>query len=76
MVFMIVTVNDHIRQAIRIELAKRNMKQTELAEKMGMSKQYLNRVMLGQIGKIPKTWEKLLEEFDLELVVRSKKDNN
>ncbi len=72
MVFMIVTVNDHIRQAIRIELAKRNMKQAELAEKMGMSKQYLNRIMLGQIGKIPKTWEKLLDEFDLELVVRQK----
>lgn len=73
---MITSVNDDIRRAIRIELAKQNMSQAELAEKMGMSRQYLNRVMLGQIGKIPKTWEKLLDEFDLELVVKSKNNSN
>ncbi len=67
-------VNDRIRQAIRIELARRDAKQSRLAESIGVSRQFLNNVLRGKAGNVPDVWQKILDELDLELVVRPKGD--
>ena len=38
---------DVIRETVRVELACRRMTQTELAERLGMSRQHLSKAMLG-----------------------------
>lgn len=65
------TMNDVIRQQVRDELAKRDMNQSQLAAKIGVSRQYLSNVLRGVSGKTPSIWQQLLDELDLELVVRS-----
>ena len=65
---MIYFVNDHIRQEIRVELARRNMKQTQLAEEIGRSRQQLSAVMQGQAGNLPDIWERIFDKLDLELI--------
>ena len=66
------TVNEHIRRAVRIELARQDMNQARLADGIGVSRQYLSDVMRGKAGKVPAVWQKVLAELDLELVVQAK----
>ena len=66
------TVNAHIRQAVRIELARRDSTQAQLAEKVGVSRQYINNVMRARAGNVPAVWQRVFDELDLELVVRAK----
>ena len=66
------TVNEHIRRAVRIELARKDMNQARLANGIGVSRQYLSDVMRGKAGKVPAVWQKILAELDLELVVQAK----
>lgn len=66
------TVNESIREEVRVALARRDMTQADLAEKLGISRQYLNAYLRGKAGDVPKLWEKVFGELELELVVRSK----
>ncbi len=66
------TVNDSIRQAVRVELAKRDQKQIQLAERVGVTRQYLNDVLRGKSALVPAVWQRILDDLDLELVVRLK----
>lgn len=66
------TVNDRIREAVRVELARRASNQAQLAEKVGVSKQYISDVMRARAGKVPAVWQRILEELDLEVVVQKK----
>lgn len=61
-------MNEGIRRAVRVSLAERDMTQSDLAEKIGVSPQYVSRIMQGQVGKIPAAWVRILEALDLELV--------
>ena len=67
------TVNDRIREAVRVELARRASNQAELAEKVGVSKQYISDVMRARAGKVPAVWQRILDELDLELVVTKRR---
>ncbi len=68
------TVNDSIRQAVRVELAKRDQKQIQLAERVGVTRQYLNDVLRGKSAHVPAVWQRILDDLDLELVVQPKSD--
>ena len=69
------TVNARIRQAVRIELARRDSTQAQLAEKVGVSRQYINNVMRARTGNVPTVWQRIFDELGLELVVRPKSDS-
>jgi transcriptional regulator with XRE-family HTH domain len=66
------TVNERIREAVRVELARRGESQSQLAERVGVSRQYLSDVMRGRAGNVPALWQKVLEDLGLELVVQPK----
>ena len=68
MYIMIDNVNDYIRQEVRIELAKRRMRQSELADKIGRSRQQLSTVLQGQGGNVPDIWLEIFNELDFELM--------
>ena len=63
------TVNERIRQAVRIELARRDSNQAQLADKVGVSRQYINNVMRARAGNVPAVWQRIFDELELDLVV-------
>lgn len=66
-------VNDDIKQLVRIELARRNMSQKQLAEQIGVSQQYLSDILRNASkGKIPDVWHNIFEEFGWHIVVVDK----
>jgi predicted XRE-type DNA-binding protein len=65
-------VNDKVREAVRVELARRNTNQARLADRIGVSRQYLSDVMRGKAGRVPAVWQKILADLDLEITVRKK----
>lgn len=69
-------VNRRIREAVRIELARRDAKQARLAEEIGVSRQYLNDVMRGKAGNVPAVWQKIFDSLGLELVAIPKDKAN
>ena len=66
--FMMDTMNDQIRQAVKVELTKRKLKQYEFAEQISMSRQQFNEIITGKIGEVPKSWERIFEGLDWELM--------
>src|SRR5690606_1717612 len=61
-------MNEGIRRAVRVSLAERDMTQSDLAAEIGVTPQYVSRIMQGQVGKVPEAWQKILDALDLELV--------
>lgn len=69
---MLDKMNDQIRRAVRIELAKHNQKQTDLAERLGVTRQYVSALMRGETGNVPDVWQRIFDDLGLELVVQAK----
>lgn len=61
-------MTDGIRRAVRIELARRDYSQADLARQLGMAPQYLSNMMRGKVSKMPEAWQRVLDALDLELV--------
>lgn len=68
------TMTDKIRHTIKVELAKRSMTQTDLANELGISKQHVSRALTGDLGKVPPIWERILNHLGLELTVEEKEE--
>ena len=49
------------------------MRQVDLATKLDMKRQYLSEMLSGNIAAIPKSWQKVFDELDLEFLVVPKK---
>ncbi|MDZ7704765.1 MAG: helix-turn-helix transcriptional regulator [Trueperaceae bacterium] len=60
-------MNDDLRKAIRLELARQDMSQNDLAKELGVSHQYVSAVMTGAAANIPKTWANILDTLGLQL---------
>ncbi len=65
-------MNDRIREAVRIELAKRQSNQARLADQVGVSRQYLSDIMSGKSGNVPAVWSRIFDNLGLELTVKPK----
>lgn len=68
------SMTDSIRRSVRIELAKRDYTQADLARQIGMKPQQLSSMMRGKVSKMPANWQKVLDALDLELVAVPKGD--
>lgn len=60
-------VNDDIRKAVRIEMARRDWNQSELAEATGLSRQYISELMSGKAGNVSEAWEKIFDKLHITL---------
>ena len=65
-------VTDDVRSELRAELARRRIKQSDLAAELGMSRTYLSNVLNGQRGQLSEKLQSLLDYLDLELTLRPK----
>ncbi len=65
-------VNSKIREAVRIELARLDKNQAQLAQEVGVSRQYMSDIMRAKAGNVPAVWQKVLDALGLEIVAKSK----
>lgn len=63
-------VNDEVRAALITALNERGISQAELARRIGVPRQNINRAIKGSDpqGKVPPIWERMLKEAGLKLV--------
>ncbi len=66
------TMTEQIREAVRIELAKRKWSQSELARRIEKSPQFISQIMGNDRGDVPEYWQNIFDELGLELVVKAK----
>jgi ribosome-binding protein aMBF1 (putative translation factor) len=66
-------MTDKIREAIRIELARRDMSQVDLAKKVKRTPQQINNVVRGESAKLPDVWSDIFDALGLELTVQPKR---
>ncbi|CAN5694217.1 hypothetical protein BH23DEI1_BH23DEI1_05010 [soil metagenome] len=62
-------MTDEVRAELRAELARRRLKQKDLADELGMSSTYLSNMLNGQRGQLSIKWQRLLDYLDLELTL-------
>ena len=68
-VTMLTSMTDQIRKAVRIELLKQDMRQTDLADELEVSRQYLSQLLTGKTGELNPTWSKIFNKLGLKLIV-------
>ena len=66
------TMTEQIREAVRIELAKRKWSQSELARRIEKSPQFISQIMGNDRGDVPEYWQNIFDELGLELMVKAK----
>jgi hypothetical protein len=66
-------MTDSIREAVRIELARRDWNRTKLAQETDLTRQYVGELMTGKAGNLSDSWGRIFDELDLEVVVRPKR---
>ena len=64
-------VTDEIREIIRKQIADSGLSQAEVARQIGIPPQNLNRA-LQERGLIAPVWQRILDHFDLKIVVVKK----
>lgn len=69
---MSATVTDDIRREIRAQLARKEMTQGELAQRLGIHEVQLSRMMTGKSEGTVSRWKEILEALGLELTVRER----
>jgi len=67
-----VPMTNHLREEVRVAMVRRRISQTELAKRVGLSRQHISHLLTGHRGKLPEAWRLLLDELGLELTVRPK----
>ena len=65
-------MNEEIREAVFLEIRRQNTTQTALADKLGTTRQYVNRVLSGHVDGSVKFWNDLCDALGLRLTVTDK----
>jgi lambda repressor-like predicted transcriptional regulator len=68
-------MTDQIRKLVIVEMAKRGIKQKDLAKKVGRSPQQLNNVLRRDSSDMPDVWQEIFKTFDWEIRVFDKEGN-
>ena len=62
-------MTDSIRLEVRVHMLKNGISQTKLAEDVGLTRQHISALLTGHRGRLPDSWQKVLDGLGLELVV-------
>jgi DNA-binding phage protein len=65
-------MTNEIRKSVKKQMIEKEINQTELAKKIGKSRQQVNDVLSGRTGHLADTWEEIFNALGLELVVKPK----
>jgi transcriptional regulator with XRE-family HTH domain len=61
-------MTEKVIKAVRARMHEQGITQTELAERLGIERTNLVRMVNGHVGTIPRRWRELLDELGLELI--------
>ncbi|WP_245588482.1 helix-turn-helix domain-containing protein [Deinococcus pimensis] len=61
-------MNEQVRAAAKARMKERQLTQTELAKKTGLTQPALAKLLNGNVGRVPENWQRILDELGLELV--------
>ena len=67
-------VQEHIREEVRVEMARRRISQIELAKEAGISRSYISSCLSGSADVLSSKWLRVFEVLGLELTIRKKAD--
>ena len=62
-------MNTTVRAKVKEAIRERQLTQSELAERLGVERQYVSLMLTGKRGGVPDKWQALLDELGLELTV-------
>lgn len=65
-------MNDQIRQSAREAMKTKGLTQEQMASQLGIPRTQVNRMLNGDIGKIPESWAALANALDMEIALRPK----
>ena len=65
-------MNDQIRAAVKEVLSEKGMTQEQIAMQLGVPRTQINRMLNGDIGKVPESWTALADALGLEVVIQAK----
>ena len=66
-------MTDSIRQAVRIELARRDWNRTQLSEETELTRQYVSELLGGKAGNLSDGWGRIFDALGLELTLQPKR---
>ena len=66
-------MTENLRAELRAEIARRRIKQVDLAQDLGVSRTHLSNMLNGQRGELPDTWARLLDHLGFEMTLRPKR---
>ncbi len=73
---MFTSMTDQIRKVVKIELLKQDIRQTDLADELEVSRQYLSQLLTGKTGELNPTWFKIFSRLGLKLIIVSEEENS
>ena len=68
-------MNESVREAVKQAMKGRKLTQRELARAVDMEPPNISRLLSGASGRVPETWQKILDELGLELIAVPKRGN-
>jgi transcriptional regulator with XRE-family HTH domain len=67
-----VRMTETVIKQVRQLMEKQGVSQGELSRRTGIERPNITRMLSGRSGKVPESWQKVLDELGLELIVVSK----
>ncbi|CAM3836501.1 helix-turn-helix transcriptional regulator [Deinococcus frigens] len=60
-------MNEAIRNAVRDAMKAKGLTQEQMAERIGVHRVHVNRMLTGASSDVPDAWQKMLDEVGLDL---------
>ena len=67
-------MNESVRQSVKERMKAQGVTHQELADRTGIERPNVTRLLSGNVGKVPDNWQKVLDALGLELVAVPRKE--
>ena len=65
-------MNEAVRKTVKETMKTKGISQGQLARDLSLERPAVTRLLSGTSGKVPDTWQKVLDALGLEIVVQEK----
>ena len=61
-------MTEDVRDAVKYSLQLDDGKQSDMAERIGKSRQYVNGALKGRVADMPEVWQRILKDRGLKII--------
>jgi transcriptional regulator with XRE-family HTH domain len=72
---MNMNMNEKIVQTVKAKMKQDGISQQALADRLGMQRTNLVKIVNGHVSGVPRRWQEVLDELGLELIAVPKEDD-